>query len=187
MDESMTSSSLDLAWPHPCQQCSGDTVSSKRQLTQGCEQTGGVDQWRLPQDYHQPDPRAAIHTAPEPHFVSQIHSGQVTPPNPAGVWSHAYRYVRAPLVDQRRGFAGPSNWHQDHSVEESLEHPLPLMSDVNCPHYIPPLHPTPRVPARCKWNMTHYRYLFLVSMLSLTLLTGTEQIQVTYLLVLLLF
>ncbi|XP_062292960.1 E3 ubiquitin ligase TRAF3IP2 [Scomber scombrus] len=158
MDESMTSSSLDLAWPHPCQQCSGDTESSKRQPNQGCERTGGVDQWRLPQDHHRPDPRTSIHTAPESHFVSQIHSGQMTPPNPADVGPHAYRYVRAPLVEQRRGFAGSSNWHQGHSVEEaeSLEPPLPLMSDINCPHYIPQLHPAARVPAQyrdpVKWS-----------------------------------
>lgn len=138
MDESMTSSSLNLAWPPSCQQCSGDTESSKKQQDQGCVQSGGVDQWRRPEDHHQLDPRVA----PEPYSVPQIHPGQMKPPNPVGVLPHTYRetpYVRAPFVDQRRGFV---NWPQEHSVEEaeSLERPLPLMSDIPYHVYSPP-HP----------------------------------------------
>lgn len=151
----MTSSSLNLAWPPPCQQCSGHAETSKRQQDLECEQTGGVDQWRLPEDRYQLNPRAACCAVPEPPFVAQTHSEQMRPANPAGVWPHGCReplYVQEPLVNHSRGFAGPSNWPQDRSLEETecLEPPLPLMSDVNCTTYIPPRYPAARMRAPCK-------------------------------------
>ncbi|XP_044233186.1 E3 ubiquitin ligase TRAF3IP2 [Thunnus albacares] len=154
MDESMTSSSLDLAWPPTCQQCNGHTETSKREQDQRCERTGGVDQWRLFEDRYQHDPRAACRAVPEPSFVPRTHPGQMRPPNPSGVWPHGYReplYVQPPpVVDHSRGFAGPSNWPQDRSVEEAeyLEPPLPLMSNNYNPH-IPSRYSAACMPAQC--------------------------------------
>ncbi|KAM7394999.1 hypothetical protein PAMA_006647 [Pampus argenteus] len=102
MDESMTSSSLDLAWPPHCQQCSRHTETNKRPPDQGCKQTRGVDQWRLP------------------NLAGVLPHGYREP-----------LYVQDPVVNPSRSFPSPSNWPQDRSVEEAecLDIPLPLMSD----------------------------------------------------------
>ncbi|XP_039981527.1 E3 ubiquitin ligase TRAF3IP2-like [Xiphias gladius] len=159
MDESMTSSSLDLVWPPSCQQCSGHTETSKRPQDYGFEPCQGahhVRQRRLPESQYQQESRAACHAAPEPRFITQTQSGQMTPPHRAGVWPHGLR-EQAPLykwgcvVNHSRGFAGPSNWSQNFSLEEAdcLEAPLPLMSDINCTYYVPSQHPAARMPAKC--------------------------------------
>lgn len=165
MDESMTSSSLDLAWPPSCKQCSGPTETTERPQEHGCEQVRGaahdVVQWRLPESQYPEEPRAACHAAPQPRFMPPTHSGQMNPPHPAGVWHHGLReqpliYERDLIVNHRRGLAGP-NYPQDRSVEaESLEHPLPLMSDR-----APSRYPAARMPGQCCViirNMKHYMY-----------------------------
>ncbi|XP_039638532.1 E3 ubiquitin ligase TRAF3IP2 isoform X2 [Perca fluviatilis] len=148
MDESMTSSSLDLALPASCKQCSGHTETSKRLQDHGYEQARGaannVSQWRLPESLHQHEPRAACHVAPEPRFIPATRSGGQF----ADVWPHGLR-EQAPLyeqdftINQSGGFASPSNWPQDHSVEEAehLEPPLSLKSVVNYAYYVPSQYP----------------------------------------------
>ncbi|XP_022626163.1 adapter protein CIKS [Seriola dumerili] len=160
MDESMTSSSLDLVWPPSCEQCSGHTETSRRPQDYDTEPPGGgahdVRQRRLPESQRQHEPRAAGHAAPDPRFVPQTHPGQVNPPHPAIVWPHGLReiqlYERGRMLNPCRGFAGPSNWPQHCSVEEveSLEAPLPLVSDFNWTYDGPSQHPAAhRQPAQC--------------------------------------
>ncbi|XP_044024432.1 E3 ubiquitin ligase TRAF3IP2 [Siniperca chuatsi] len=157
MDESMTSSSLHLAWPPSCKQCSGHTETSKRPQEHGYEQARGaahnVGQWRLPESQYQHEPRGACHAAPQPHLTPPTQSGQMKPPLSAGAWAHDLReqaplFDWAPRVNHSRGLAGPSNYPQDRSVEEaeSLEHPLSLMSNSNCTHYVPERYPAERMP-----------------------------------------
>ncbi|KAL7388837.1 hypothetical protein ABVT39_021478 [Epinephelus coioides] len=158
-DERMTSSSLDLAWPPPCNQCSGHTETSKRPQEHGYEQVKGsahsAGQWRLPQSHrqHQLEPRTAHHAVPQPRFLLPSHLGQMDPLDPAGVWLRGLRQQQMSLYDQdymvnhSRDFAGPSNWPQDHSVEEEefLEPPQSLKSNDNCTHYVPSRYPAARV------------------------------------------
>nr|XP_046229481.1 E3 ubiquitin ligase TRAF3IP2 isoform X2 [Scatophagus argus] len=130
MDESMTPSSLDLAFLHSCKQCSGHTESSNR--PQDHDQTRGaahnVDQWRLSKSQYPHAPEAVRHPAPQPPFGLPTHSGRMEHPHPAP-WH------------QRRGCS------PDHSVEaEGLEPPLPLMSDVSRTYYVPPQYRAARAP-----------------------------------------
>ncbi|XP_076612623.1 uncharacterized protein traf3ip2a [Chaetodon auriga] len=154
MDESMTSSSLDLAWPPSCEQCSGHTDSNARPQEHGYEQAKGaapdVSQWRESQYHH--EPRAPCHTDPQPHFIPPTHSGQMNL-LPAAAWPHGFReqvplYEQDLVINHSQGFGSPSNYPQEHSVEEaeSLEPPLPLMSDVNCTHRVPSRHPAAHMP-----------------------------------------
>ncbi|XP_074471787.1 E3 ubiquitin ligase TRAF3IP2 isoform X2 [Sebastes fasciatus] len=157
VDESMTSSSLDLAWPPSCKQCSGHTETSRTPQEHSYKPAGGaannVDQWSLPEStQHQHEPRAACHPTPEPRFMPAMHSGLMKPLHPADVWPHGFR-EQVPLYEQdlmdnhSRGFAGPSDWPQEHSVEEAehLEPPLSLKSE-SCTHYGPSQYPAARMP-----------------------------------------
>lgn len=103
MDESMTSSSLDLAWPPPCRQCQEHTESNKR-----------VERLR-----HVPKSTEAFHT----NF------------HPAGVWSDVFHdqvwtYKHNLMQSRNRPF---SHQHKDRMIQESLEAPLPLMSQAQYP------------------------------------------------------
>ncbi|KAA8583238.1 hypothetical protein FQN60_015784, partial [Etheostoma spectabile] len=138
MDESMTSSSLDLVLPPSCKQCSGHTETSRQLQEHGYEQARGaadnVSQWRLPESLHQHEPRGASHVAPGSCLIPVKHSGERF----ADVLHHGLReqtplYVRDFQIHQSGGFASPSNWPQDHSVEEAehLEPPQSLKSGPN--------------------------------------------------------
>ncbi len=166
----MTSSNLDLAWPPPCKQCSGHTETSKKLQEHGCEQARGaahdLGQWRLPESHYREEPRAACHATPQPRFAPPTHSGQMKPPQPAGVWRHGLReqalmYEWDLMVNDRRGLADPSNYPQNCSVEEaeSLEHPLPLMSDR-----APSQHPAARMPGQCYQQKHETLYVLCVSL-----------------------
>ncbi|XP_045917157.1 E3 ubiquitin ligase TRAF3IP2 [Micropterus dolomieu] len=158
MDESMTSSSLDLAWPPSCKQCIGHTETSKRLQGHGFEQAKetahSVSEWRFSESQYLHEPRGACFTAAQLRFIPPAQAGERNLPHPAGVWPHGIREQVLlceldPMVNHSRGFAGPSNYPQVHSLEEteSLEHPLPLISEINFghPHYVPPRHPAARV------------------------------------------
>lgn len=144
MDESMTSSCLDLAWPPSCKQCSGHTDSNKRPQELGYELEGGahnVSQWRLPESQYRYQPRAAFTAAPRP-------------PHPVCVWPHGLREQvlldeRGVMVNDSKALVTPSNYLPDRSVEEaeSLEPPLPLMSD-NISHCVPSQYPAVHLPGR---------------------------------------
>ncbi|XP_034756896.1 adapter protein CIKS isoform X2 [Etheostoma cragini] len=145
MDESMTSSSLDLVLPASCKQCSGHTETSRRLQEHGYEQACGaannVGPWRLPESLHQHEPRGACHAAPGPCFIPVKHSeGRF-----ADVLHHVPReqYERDFPIHQSGVFASPSNWPRVHSVEEAehLEAPQSLKSGVNYPNYVPPQYP----------------------------------------------
>ncbi|XP_067338592.1 E3 ubiquitin ligase TRAF3IP2 isoform X2 [Channa argus] len=137
MDESMTPTSLALAWPPSCNQCSGHPETSKRPQNRGYELSRGaaqdVSQWRIPERQNQQESRV---TAPDPHFTPPRHSGQSVAPLPAGILPHGLT-KQAPLYewDLMGDYSRvPSLWSQGHSVEEAecLEPPLPLLSDTNC-------------------------------------------------------
>ncbi|XP_059212590.1 E3 ubiquitin ligase TRAF3IP2 [Centropristis striata] len=143
MDETMmTSSSLDLAWLSSCKLCSGLTRTSRRPEEHDYEQDQGpehnVGQWRPPEIQHQHGPRAA-----GPAEMNPPHPGPrlgLTQPGPG--------YDQ----DLIRGYAGPSDWPQDHSVEEGdrLETPLSLRTEVNFTGYEPnPMQGRPRQTACC--------------------------------------
>ncbi|KAI3364664.1 hypothetical protein L3Q82_010845, partial [Scortum barcoo] len=146
MDESMTTSSLDLTWPPPCKQCSGHTETNRDPQEHGCEQARGaahdVDQWGLPKGEYHGDPRAVCPAAPQPRFTPPTHAREMNPPSPAGVWCHGLReqrlmYEQDLEVNHRGGLTGPSHYPQHRSLEEaeSLEHPLPLISDHGLSRY----------------------------------------------------
>ncbi|XP_032398349.1 adapter protein CIKS isoform X2 [Etheostoma spectabile] len=148
MDESMTSSSLDLVLPPSCKQCSGHTETSRQLQEHGYEQARGaadnVSQWRLPESLHQHEPRGASHVAPGSCLIPVKHSGERF----ADVLHHGLReqtplYVRDFQIHQSGGFASPSNWPQDHSVEEAehLEPPQSLKSGVNYTNHVPSQYP----------------------------------------------
>ncbi|XP_041814742.1 E3 ubiquitin ligase TRAF3IP2 [Chelmon rostratus] len=152
MDERMTSSNLDLAWPPPCEQCSGHAETSRPQEHgyEGGERAArGVGQGRLPESQNHEEPIAACHTA-LPHFTLSTHSGQMNRPHPAAAWPPGLRqpYQQDHMVYPSQGFANPSSFPQERSVEEaeSLEPPFPLMSEVNCTQYVPPRHLGARMP-----------------------------------------
>lgn len=151
MDESMTSSTLDLAWPPSCNQFSGNTETSNRPQSEiGYRQTAKpvlhVDQQSVPESPYHHEPRAAFYAAPQP---PPTHSG-MTRPHPAGVWSHGLREQVLYEQDLMISHKGPSPY-QDPPVEytESLEPPLPLMSDQNCTFWVPSRCSAANVPSQC--------------------------------------
>ncbi|XP_053301028.1 E3 ubiquitin ligase TRAF3IP2 [Pleuronectes platessa] len=144
-DESMSSSTLDLVWPPPCNQCSGHVENSRKPQENCCETPREYDagERTVPESRFQQESRAACRASPEPSFTPQTHFGHMRPPQPAEVGPHGLReqgtlYEWQHRVNHSRGFAGPSNWPQDFSVEEAecLEAPLPLMSDNNYTSYV---------------------------------------------------
>ncbi|KAK5880593.1 hypothetical protein CesoFtcFv8_023605 [Champsocephalus esox] len=151
MDESMTPSSLELACPPPCRQCSGRTVITRSQIPASHEQAGGVAHtegpWRLPEEQLQLPPRAEppLHAMPPQRADARLH----------GLREQAPLYGRDWLVTHARGFVGNSDWPQHYSVEEAerLDPPLTLRSGDNFSAYVPPPHPacTPGQ-SQCLWR-----------------------------------
>ncbi|KAM3861536.1 E3 ubiquitin ligase TRAF3IP2 [Diretmus argenteus] len=94
MDESMmASSTLDLAWPSSCQQCSGHTETSTTPEDKGYEPTGVIissagqgkhpgGQWQH-RGWHQPEPRASCHLGPNLPFIPPTLPGLREMPHPA--------------------------------------------------------------------------------------------------------
>lgn len=160
MDESMTSSNLDLAWPPPCLQCSGHTETSKRLQEHGDEQVRGeahnAGRWRIPESQYHHEPKEAFHAAPQPCLIPPTHSGQMRHPHPADFWPNGLseqllRYERDSMAHHSKDFASPSKYPQHHSPEEaeSLEPPLPLVSDGNYTHYVRSRYSAGRMTGQC--------------------------------------
>lgn len=115
MDESMTSSSMDLAWPAPCRKCEEHTEPSK------CA-CGGMSKASQQDDQWGPSERKPISTSVE-NFDTNFQT--------AGVWPHffhgqAWSYQQDPMKSRNRLC---SIHHKDRMVQESLEPPFPLMSE----------------------------------------------------------
>ncbi|KAM8831491.1 uncharacterized protein traf3ip2a isoform 2-T2 [Spinachia spinachia] len=150
-DESMTSSSLDLAWPLSCKQCCGRTENSRRESRHNMGAAHSAGQWSLPEGHHHQEPAAASHVAPHPCFVTPARLGKSQ--LPAGVWhcdlrEQAPLYKRDPMGDHSRGFAEASDWLQGPSVGEAepFEPPFSLKSQDNHTHSVPSQYkaaPTP--------------------------------------------
>ncbi|KAF3844244.1 hypothetical protein F7725_013585 [Dissostichus mawsoni] len=155
MDESMTPSSLELACPPPCRQCSGHTVITRSQIQASHEQAGGAAHtegpWRLPEKQLQLQPRAEppLHLMPPHHADVRLH----------GLREQSPLYGRDLLVNHTRGFVGNSDWPQHYSVEEDerLEPPLTLRSGDNFTDYVPPPHPAARMPGQNQFLWRHGR------------------------------
>ncbi|XP_040920883.1 uncharacterized protein LOC121199933 [Toxotes jaculatrix] len=171
MDESMTSSSLDLVWPPSCKQCSGHKETSNRPQDYGCEPPGGAyqtdkGQRTLSESQYQHENRAACSTPPEPCFIPKTHPGHMNAQLPAVIWPHGLR-EQAPLREwdrmdnHSRGSVGPSHGVLNFSVGEAecLEAPLPLVSDVNCPYSVPSQYPAVLMPAQQRPNPKQANYL----------------------------
>ncbi|KAK9531179.1 hypothetical protein VZT92_010621 [Zoarces viviparus] len=153
-DESMTSSSLDLAWPPACKQCSGPTGTSLQETGFG-QAAHNVGQWRLPEGRH---------VSAQPYIITPKRPGQMNGLHPADVWLCGLReqaplYEWDPMGDYSRGFAGPSDWPQGHSVEERepLEAPFSLQTEVNYNRYIPSQYPAARMNGPSATQDSHLR------------------------------
>uniref|UniRef100_UPI0037E7B7A8 E3 ubiquitin ligase TRAF3IP2 n=1 Tax=Semicossyphus pulcher TaxID=241346 RepID=UPI0037E7B7A8 len=165
MGESMTASSLDLAFAPICKQCNEDTETTKRPQEHSWEEDEEAAQWRPAESQNQ-------HAAAQPRFIPPAHSGQINSPQPAGVWPHGLReqallFEQNMVVNHR---TQPSHQPQVRSIEEaeSLERPLPLISNSNFSPYDPSRHPAARTPGpnpiqgRCACcppaNLSHHNY-----------------------------
>ncbi|XP_008304759.1 adapter protein CIKS [Stegastes partitus] len=159
MDERMTSSNLDLAWPPPCTQCSGLTETTKRPEDHNYELPQGAAYGaELPDSHYQPEPRSAHRAAVDLYFMPPAPaplSGHMNPFHPGKARSHGLReqvllYEPDHVVDNSRNPASPSSWHSGRSFEEAepLEPPLPLKSDsyYHNPSQYPAAHMTGRRP-----------------------------------------
>lgn len=147
MDESMTGSTLDLAWPPSCNHFSGNAETSNRPRSesgymQPVKPALQVNQQSVLQSSYHHEPRSAVYAPP-------THSGRPRP-HPTGVWSHGLREQVPYEQDFMISHRGPSPY-QDHPVEdaESLEPPLPLMSHPNCTFWVPPQCSAAKVLGQC--------------------------------------
>jgi len=163
-DESMTSSSLDLAWPPACKQCSchSETSPQKHSYGQASGTAYNDNQWRHPGGQHQQDPRAASRGAPQPCSVTSSCPEQTNSLLPAGGWPHGLR--EQSLGDHSRGIAGPSDWPHGLSVQEALEPPYSLKSEINCTHNIPPQYPAACMNGQCDWNIMCLLFRHIISL-----------------------
>lgn len=119
MDESMTSSSLGLTWPPPCRQCKEHTESSKHDYGEMSEASPQVNQWRPCERKHFPKSMESSHT--------NLHSASRWPCVFHGqVWS-----FKQDMIESRK--TSSSSHHQHRMMQESLEPPLPLMSETQYP------------------------------------------------------
>lgn len=136
MDESMTSSSLDQAWPPPCRQCTGHTEISKCSDGQMSKAPLVVHQWKPSESQCYREPKEDYHAA-------TCHS------LPAGIWPHDVKdQMKLCEQDVRFSHSTPStHYPQECTIEESLEPPLPLMSDD------PAQYPAARLTGQClQWH-----------------------------------
>ncbi|KAM3603491.1 uncharacterized protein V6R79_023411 [Siganus canaliculatus] len=141
MDERMTSSCQDLAW----QECSEHTESSLAPQEPDYEGTEPNTGHRLRGHQHPHGSRTFFQAPPEHYFVPAAQSGQMT----AHGWLQTKQMPRydPDLVDcHNRGTASPPKYPQEWSVEDSLEPPLPLMSDFNYTHCAPSQYPAAHIP-----------------------------------------
>lgn len=119
MDESMTSSSVDLAWPPPCRKCKEHTESSKCAYGEMSKASQQDNQWG-------PSDREPISKSIE-NFATNYQPAGIGPRVFNGqVWS----YNQDPMKSRNRL---SSNHHKDRMIQESLEPPLPLMSEAQYP------------------------------------------------------
>ncbi|CAN9507618.1 unnamed protein product [Ophioblennius macclurei] len=120
MDERMTPSVLDSAWFPQCEQCNRNVGSStqERELPRGpAPNRDPVPEWRYQNQITVARPPVAHREELQPH------GGQFM--------------ARVP--------AGPPSWPQFHSMDESLEQPLPLISEAqNFAQHAAAHHPAAR-------------------------------------------
>ncbi|MED6239726.1 hypothetical protein ATANTOWER_010261 [Ataeniobius toweri] len=143
-DERMAVSSVALALLPSCNQCGGHEESSRKAEKDGFHgEMRGMGPRRLPEGVCQYEQRAAFQACPNIHFVLQ----QEAQPGHLVRQQQPF-YERGPMNDYRRGLTGPSDRFWCHSFEEteSLEPPLPLMSNVNWDQHNVPGYKAPCIP-----------------------------------------
>ncbi|XP_017293429.1 E3 ubiquitin ligase TRAF3IP2 [Kryptolebias marmoratus] len=158
MDERMTAPGADVAWLPLCKHCSGNEETGREAENLGWEppQRGLCDPGlrRPREDCYEHEAGAAHRAFLDPHLVpsAAAHPRQARPPHCADVSAHFARqqqplYRQELLSDPRTGLGSHLNWTCGHSVEdaESLEPPLPLMSNI-CNRDAAPQYRTPPMP-----------------------------------------
>ncbi|KAK5617337.1 hypothetical protein CRENBAI_007529 [Crenichthys baileyi] len=140
----MAVSSVALALLPSCNQCGRHEESSMKAEKDGFHgEMRGMGPRRLPEGVCLYEQRAAFQACPNIHFVPQqaAHPGHL-------VRQQQLFYERGPMNDYRRGLTGPSDRFWCHSFEEpeSLEPPLPLMSNVNWDQHNVPGYKAPCIP-----------------------------------------
>ncbi|XP_014906022.1 adapter protein CIKS [Poecilia latipinna] len=130
-DERMTVSGIDLASFPSCDQCGGHEESIRKVEKHGCgREVCGVGPARLPEGLCEYEGRAAAQAFADSRFMPQHAAHPVRQNQPF--------YEQDPRNDQRRGLTGPSDCSFEEA--ESLEPPLPLMSNMNWVHHNVPQH-----------------------------------------------
>lgn len=158
-DESMTTSSLDLALVSSCHKCSGNVKTREEphghDFDKGAQGNGVSsdysfdDYWRTPLQEHQGQPR--FH--PHPYQPGPDHPGLIKNNSNIDPMIQTSRqramYVGQSGMDHRQaeGFAGPSSIPAQSFTEgsESLERPLPLVSYIDGTR-LDPRHPVANIP-----------------------------------------
>uniref|UniRef100_A0A3B3TFM6 E3 ubiquitin ligase TRAF3IP2 n=1 Tax=Poecilia latipinna TaxID=48699 RepID=A0A3B3TFM6_9TELE len=136
----MTVSGIDLASFPSCDQCGGHEESIRKVEKHGCgREVCGVGPARLPEGLCEYEGRAAAQAFADSRFMPQHAAHPVRQNQPF--------YEQDPRNDQRRGLTGPSDCSFEEA--ESLEPPLPLMSNMNWVHHNVPQH-QPCMPGQ--WN-----------------------------------
>lgn len=162
----MTVPDNDLASFPSCDQCGGHEERIRKVEKHGCDrEVSGVGPTRLPEGLCQYEGRAASQARADPRFTLQ-HAAHPGPP----VRDHQPFYEWDPMNGQRKGLTGPSDWDLGCSFEEaeSLEPPLPLMSNINWVHHNVLQHQA-RMPGQ--WNCSIFNM-----MSTLTVRVNTEHL-----------
>lgn len=156
MDERMMAPSADVAWPLSCKLCRGNEEASRMTESRGREPPRRElwDSAFSRDNWYKHEEGAAHRAFLNPHVgpSAAVHPGQVRSPYFTDVWPHSTKEQqqllnrRELLSDPRRGPGNSSNWALGHSMEEaeSLEPPLPLVSNINCERYA-----APHMPGEC--------------------------------------
>jgi hypothetical protein len=164
-DESMTSSTLNLALPLDCGQCSEHRKRPTEEAWFSPEVTvNDVGQVEYPKDSWRTSTEDPLGNLRPQFRTPSLHQKDLFPhtPDPVDLRLHSYR-ERAQWTEDfsfsgihrrgTKGFPGPPSWPlpQDCNLEgaEHLESPLSLRSDLNDIHCVPPRYP-PHTPPRCK-------------------------------------
>ncbi|MEQ2172616.1 hypothetical protein GOODEAATRI_022970 [Goodea atripinnis] len=141
----MAVSSVALALLPSCNQCGGHESNRKPEKDGFHGEMRGMGPRRLPEGVCQYEQRAAFQACPNIHFVPQ----QEAQPGHLVRQQQPF-YERGPM--NKGGLTGPSDRFCCHSFEEteSLEPPLPLMSNVNWDQHNVPGYKAPCIPGQ--WN-----------------------------------
>lgn len=143
MDERMAVSSVDLAFLPSCNQCDRHEENSREAEKNGCDRDmHGTGPGRLPEGLGQGGGRAAFQACIDRHFMPQqaVHPGHLV--------SGQQPYYKRDPMDDHKSLTRPSDrgYYLSFEEPESLEPPLPLMSNMNWVHQNVTGHQAPHFP-----------------------------------------